>query len=531
MNRKSTFILFGSFLVSLLWKGFIVFSERVPFNADEAIVALMAKHILQGERPIFFYGQSYMGSLDAYLIAAGFALFGQHIWVIRLVQALLYLGFLYTLFLVGKEAFDNEKIGVWAVVLSAIPVVNVTLYTTITLGGYGEALLLGNLILLTALRLEKSSSGWLVWGLGFWIGLGVWCNAITLVYSLPAGIFVLVNWFKRRDVLFFVEKSALALLGVLFGALPLWIYAAQHGFFSLLADLLGSPTVSDPYPWIVKIGMYLTWFILFAIPVTWGFRPPWSVDWLVPPLIPFALVAWLAVLVWIYRCLSQPSSQRSHWWLITGVGWSLMFAYVFTQFSKDPSGRYFLPLYIPLILGAAHFMVQSSVPKWARMVVFASLLTYFIAGNVVCAIRTPPGFTSQFDATTRIDRQYEMELIRFLQEQGETRGYTHYWVAYPLAFESNETLIFVPDLPYHLNLSYTPRDNRYEPYNCLVNESKRVAYITTQQTERLNALLRQQFAAKGITWQEKSIGDYLVFYNLSHKITPAELVIQEVAEP
>lgn len=531
MTKKSFFIFFSSAFISLLWKGFIVFTDRVPFNADEAIVALMAKHILQGQRPIFFYGQGYMGSLDAYFIAAGFALFGQHIWVIRLVQALLYLGFLYTLFLVGKEAFDNENVGLWAVVLSAIPVVNVTLYTTITLGDYGEALVLGNLILLTALRLEKSSSGWLVWGLGFWIGLGVWCNAITLVYSLPAVLYVLVHWFKRQDALFFVEKSALALFGVLIGTLPLWIYAVQHGFFSLLADLLDSPTVSHPYPWIVKVGMYLTWFILFAFPVTWGFRPPWSVDWLVPPLIPFALVSWLAVLIWIYRCLSQSSSERPQWWLITGVGWSLIFAYVFTDFSKDPTGRYFLPMTVPFVLGAAHFFVKGRTPKWTRVTALSVLLVYFLAGNLACAQATPPGFTSQIDSSTRIDHKYDHELIRFLQTQGETRGYTHYWVAYPLAFESDETLIFVPALPYHLNLSYTPRDNRYEPYNCLVNESKRVAYITTQQTERLNALLRQQFAQKGITWQEKSIGDYLVFYNLSRKITPDELVIQEVTEP
>jgi hypothetical protein len=53
--------------------------NAVPFNADEAIVALMARHILQGERPIFFYGQAYMGSLDAYLVALGFLLFGQQI--------------------------------------------------------------------------------------------------------------------------------------------------------------------------------------------------------------------------------------------------------------------------------------------------------------------------------------------------------------------------------------------------------------------------------------------------------------------
>jgi hypothetical protein len=36
----------------------------------------MGRHILHGEFPIFFYGQKYMGSLEAHLGALGFALGG-----------------------------------------------------------------------------------------------------------------------------------------------------------------------------------------------------------------------------------------------------------------------------------------------------------------------------------------------------------------------------------------------------------------------------------------------------------------------
>ena len=73
-------------LVSAGWKAFLLVRDVVPFNADEAVVALMARHILQGARPIFFYGQAYMGSLDAYLVAAGFLIFGEQVWVVRLIQ-------------------------------------------------------------------------------------------------------------------------------------------------------------------------------------------------------------------------------------------------------------------------------------------------------------------------------------------------------------------------------------------------------------------------------------------------------------
>ena len=58
---------------SIALKVVLLALDAAPFNADEAVVALMARHILQGERPWFFYGQAYMGSLDAYLVARNVA--------------------------------------------------------------------------------------------------------------------------------------------------------------------------------------------------------------------------------------------------------------------------------------------------------------------------------------------------------------------------------------------------------------------------------------------------------------------------
>ena len=63
----------AALLAAALFKLGLLAAGSVPFNGDEAIVALMARHILQGERPVFFYGQAYMGSLDAWLIAGLFA--------------------------------------------------------------------------------------------------------------------------------------------------------------------------------------------------------------------------------------------------------------------------------------------------------------------------------------------------------------------------------------------------------------------------------------------------------------------------
>jgi hypothetical protein len=46
-------------------------------DSDDATMGLMAKHIVAlGGRPIFFYGQSYMGSLEAYAAALMYAFLG-----------------------------------------------------------------------------------------------------------------------------------------------------------------------------------------------------------------------------------------------------------------------------------------------------------------------------------------------------------------------------------------------------------------------------------------------------------------------
>src|SRR5215813_15643700 len=85
---RSLFIIVAATLIARI---ILLASGAVSFHADEAIVGLMARHILQGERPTFFYGQAYMGSLDAWLIAIGFRVLGDSVLTIRVVQSILYL--------------------------------------------------------------------------------------------------------------------------------------------------------------------------------------------------------------------------------------------------------------------------------------------------------------------------------------------------------------------------------------------------------------------------------------------------------
>ena len=70
-------VLAGLVLVGALLR--LDFMRAIGFiiDGDEAIVGLMAKHILErGELPVFYYGQHYMGSLESILASTSFAVFG-----------------------------------------------------------------------------------------------------------------------------------------------------------------------------------------------------------------------------------------------------------------------------------------------------------------------------------------------------------------------------------------------------------------------------------------------------------------------
>ena len=66
------------------------------------------------------------------------------------------------------------------------------------------------------------------------------------------------------------------------------------------------------------------------------------------------------------------------------------------------------------------------------------------------------------------------------------------------------------------------RYDRYKPYDAIVERAPNVAYITIRFPE-LDDFLRSGFARLNITWQEKIIGDYHVYYDLSQKVTPQDL--------
>jgi 4-amino-4-deoxy-L-arabinose transferase-like glycosyltransferase len=504
-------------LLSAVYKLVLLAFDAVPFNGDEAIVALMARHILRGERPVFFYGQAYLGSTDAWLVAASFSIFGETVFAIRVVHIVLFAGVVFTTYLLARRYLQSEWGARAAMLWMALPPTMVTLYTTATLGGYTETLLFGSVLLLMAdgrwLLADRWRAGrWLLFGLI--AGFAFYTFPLILIYLIPIGLLLL---YRLRGKTW--REYALALLGFALGSAPWWLTLIQSGG-ALIAEMTGSAVAGTVESSGALSGLLIRLlnFFLFGTSVWWGLRSPWSAEFVLPVLGMAVLLFYLGALGYAVK-----RGPRVLWAMIV----TLLVTFLLTPFGGDPSGRYFLPLAVPLVIFAAmllqRFRKQNVI---IALLLLAVLLGYNVAGTLIAAAKNPPGITTQFDPVTWIDHTRDQELIDFLLANGETRGYTNYWAQTPIAFLSGERVISAARLPYHLALDYTPRDDRYAPYTQTVREAPHAFYITVNHPT-LDALISAGLTELGVAFKEQMIGNYHVFYALSRKVEPEELGIYD----
>jgi len=536
MNKKSKLHTLTIYIIPVIIAGAIkVFISPVnitPFNADEAIVALMARHINQGNLPVFFYGQAYMGSLDAILVSLGFRIFGEEIWVIRLVQSLLYIGTVFTTMVLANRLLKSQRTAFYAGLIMAVPPINAALYTTVSLGGYGEMLLVGNLLILGGLSIiqqirdsesvieYKLYGGLFLWSIG--AGFGFWIIGLTLVYTLPLVILILWHLIKKtswRAIL----PGAVLLVGGIIGSAPWWFSAVQTGNFTIIHEIAGSAIKgTTTSSWLVRPLLRLFNLIIFGGTALIGLRPPWEIRWLMLPLMPIALIFWIYALIFNVKNIIESKKDIGLNVLVL-MGLVLTAGFIFSPYGDDPSGRYFLPLMVPVaIFGANLIKAQFSKNRILEYSAILLVIVFNFGGILQSAKMNPPGITTQFDKVAQVDQSYMDELIYFLKENKIRAGYSNYWVSYPLAFLSEEEMIFLPRLPYHEDFRYTARDDRYSPYQRVVKAADDLAYITTNHPE-LNDYLREQFSDQGISWEESTVGGFQVFYNLSQSIHIEEL--------
>ncbi len=162
--------------VALAIRVWLLLRTHGTMDGDEALLGIQAEHILQGERPIYFYGIPYFGSLEAYIAAGLFALFGPSVAVLRIEAStfgLLLVGATWWLAgLLARAAQLPRYASKWFTTIAALVAALPPLYDGIiemrTGGGWIESFVLMILLLIAVYRLtsrwhEGASNGELAW--------------------------------------------------------------------------------------------------------------------------------------------------------------------------------------------------------------------------------------------------------------------------------------------------------------------------------------------------------------------------------
>ncbi|RZT80220.1 hypothetical protein EV382_3466 [Micromonospora violae] len=212
-----------------------------PTNSDEATMGLAALHIAQGQDfPVWFYGQQYMGTLEAYLAAPVFALAGgPSLLGLRVPTLALYALFLLLTWRLTLRLTGDRWFGLLVVALLALGSDRVVKNQLIAGGGYPEMNAAAAALAVLAVDLATGRPGWRLarwttWGL--LAGLMVWVDPLVLPYVVATGA-VLVG-FCRREL--WGAAGALLSAAAVLGAAPLLLHSLLTGRNPLHAVLAAS---------------------------------------------------------------------------------------------------------------------------------------------------------------------------------------------------------------------------------------------------------------------------------------------------
>ncbi|EWM68373.1 hypothetical protein MCBG_05507 [Micromonospora sp. M42] len=207
----------------------LLFADVPPTNSDEATMGLAALHIARGDGfPVWFYGQAYMGTLEAYLAAPLIALAGPSVLVLRLPTLALYALFLLLSWRLTRRLGGDRWYALLVVAVLALGADRVVKNQLIAGGGYPELNPAGAALALLTVGLCVTGPGarlprWAAWGLI--AGVLLWVDPLILPYVLTLGA-LLVAW-RWREL---AGRAGVVLAGaLLLGTAPMLVDSLRHG--------------------------------------------------------------------------------------------------------------------------------------------------------------------------------------------------------------------------------------------------------------------------------------------------------------
>jgi hypothetical protein len=464
--------------VGLGYRLYLTLNIVPPTNSDESTMGLAALHIAEGrDFPVFFYGQNSMSTVEAYLAAPLFVLFGPSIVALRLPMLAVYPMFCYVMYRLTARLY-SRWFAVFVVALLAIgshPVVRGEVFAG---GGYPEIKPVGVGLLLLSVwlgsdrdRRARRLLGFATWGL--LAGLALWFDWLILPYVVAAG--AVLAFGCGRELI--GRAGVLLVVGAVVGALPSIIHHLQGGYAeSTLAEMLYLSRSGH-----ASVGARLYGGVLFGVPLGTGLCEgaqcrgwPLALGAAYPLLLVLAGALALRGLRAAIRqgpaAGEDRTRQAGRLALVAGAALTLVAYTRSDQAGETPaeSVRYLTPLIIsvPAVLWPLWSALIRSPRQTLRAGAGALLAIYTFAMASATMV-----FVADIPASRAAARD-ERALVAALDERGLTRIYSEYWSCNRITFATRERIVCAA-----LSNDLRPGVDRYLPYRDLVASAPDRVYV------------------------------------------------------
>ncbi len=463
-------------LLALMFRIAVMRAVYPYVDSDGAIIGLMAYHIQAGGWPLLYDGQPYQGSLEAYLAALAFRLWGAGDFTLEVPALAFSVGFVGAVYALGATLYGRRTAVLSALFIALGPSLLI-FHSTAAGYGYIEVMVCGTILLLLTARYPdlRTIPRPVALAAGVLAGVGLWMEPLMAEYLLPAVLaYLLVLFAAWRAAPLAGWAAALRALaaaaaGTVVGAAPLLLYNLNN-HSATLAYLYRNGRGGDHLAVAVRL-------VTQALPIVLGLAVPHSQSdvaarlarvhsapylmglvggaYILGRLIlgPVGLPRRIASLLHVPEgsltvstpspyvpersplALSASAPQRDGALALFAISCLLFF--VLSRFGAGASStslpRYLLPLYTitPLV-------VDMLVPRpWRRGTNSVALLTV----GMLCL--TGLTLTIESHGNERARRSIT-GLIPVLRKEGVRTAYTNYWVAYRLSFESQGRIVGIP---------------------------------------------------------------------------------------
>ena len=390
MNRNRVLILSVIILLGAYFRLDLLTANNFVIDSDEAIVGLMGKHVLEGAPiPTFYYGQHYMGSLEALTAALFFSVGGISSVALKLVPFMYSLLLIVATYALGRAVF-TEREGYLSALFISIPASPLLVWSGMARGGFIEIVLIGTVLLTLFVEWAKERDGGSrkLCILGILAGIGWWVNNQILYTLVPVACltpFVVIQKMRLGDskLPHMLKELVVGVCGFFVGSSLFWIYNFSNDFASF--GIFKRATLHEAFSHLA--GVFET-----ALPILIGAKRFWGSDEIFSGSTLFAYGIYsLFASLYVYRLASQQKGGS----LLGAYGCILVLGAAIGIFSISSFGylveapRYLLPLYpIVAVLAAGGVGVIS----WkALRITLSSALIFFNLTSTYLGGRAVPG--------------------------------------------------------------------------------------------------------------------------------------------